>query len=408
MDKLLAEAQNESTSEVRLAYIWFNTKSIKVRKAIAGNPNAGPKVLRMAARLYLEEVLSNPNFEMLMLFDEDEWVRSLAMAYSDPTEFVLKTRHYYRSTSKQTDSLYRACLLSEKLSADVLDRIVGNMSLAALKRALKNQEVRKRIVRLIKEQMIQRSYWPLNLETIIILYGEEVISDELMIEVLGKYGTASSSASKRVFCKYVQNLHKRYEESGSATVAILLGKTYFSVRAHCVSWVVWSMNKPSKRIASLYARVMNYLIRNGKRSSLLAENVRNIGVLICSFIKAEFFDYDGHSNTGQALSLNLESVYRFLSEHGLETEEWGKIGLQLQGKNTLEELEKTTEETQEFYIKAKVLGTWASVVTSDAKYSVINKINERIYSEHGICDRLLFNKCSMRKIISLDDQTHIF
>ena len=65
--ELLEIAQNESTTPEQLSKIWITSKSIKVRKAVASNPNADALTLRAAARLYLEEVLDNPAFEMLRL-----------------------------------------------------------------------------------------------------------------------------------------------------------------------------------------------------------------------------------------------------------------------------------------------------------------------------------------------------
>ena len=73
VDGLLSEAQNPNTSPERLREIWDTTKSTRVRKAVASSPNADTKTMSMAARLYIKEVIANPSFEVMNLFDEDEF-----------------------------------------------------------------------------------------------------------------------------------------------------------------------------------------------------------------------------------------------------------------------------------------------------------------------------------------------
>ena len=118
LNALLERAQDESVTEEELQLIWYGTKSVKIRKAIASNPNAGPSVLRMAARLYLEEVLENPGFEMLKLFDSDPWITKITEAYEDPNYFFVKYGKY-TSIGINGDLFTRAVLLSKKLTPEV-------------------------------------------------------------------------------------------------------------------------------------------------------------------------------------------------------------------------------------------------------------------------------------------------
>ncbi len=96
--ELLEIAQNESTTPEQLSKIWITSKSIKVRKAVASNPNADALTLRAAARLYLEEVLDNPAFEMLKLFDDNEWVQKIGEIHENPERWASGVGYYSRAT----------------------------------------------------------------------------------------------------------------------------------------------------------------------------------------------------------------------------------------------------------------------------------------------------------------------
>ena len=122
--ELLEIAQNESTTPEQLSKIWITSKSIKVRKAVASNPNADALTLRAAARLYLEEVLDNPAFEMLKLFDDNEWIQKLGEIYENPERWANGIGYYSRSTG-QLEPFARAALLSPCLlyTSDAADEL---------------------------------------------------------------------------------------------------------------------------------------------------------------------------------------------------------------------------------------------------------------------------------------------
>ena len=73
----MAAALDPETSEKKLLEIWNKSKSVRVRKAVASNPNASPLVLAEGSRLYLKEVLENPAFALLEIFSDDPDIRSL-------------------------------------------------------------------------------------------------------------------------------------------------------------------------------------------------------------------------------------------------------------------------------------------------------------------------------------------
>ena len=74
LDTLYKEACDPSTSPSRLSEIWSETKSTKIRKAIASNLNCDPQTMKLASRLYVEEVIKNGSFQLLKTFEEDPFV----------------------------------------------------------------------------------------------------------------------------------------------------------------------------------------------------------------------------------------------------------------------------------------------------------------------------------------------
>jgi hypothetical protein len=134
-------ATDEGTPEAKLQEIWKTSKSGRVRKAVASNPNAGPGVLRKASRLYLEEVLSNPGFAVLELFDDDPWISKLSMAYSSPWNFLLQygqEAYYAKASSSGWDHFGWAALLSPELDPPAMEKVLSFITVGTLRRALKN------------------------------------------------------------------------------------------------------------------------------------------------------------------------------------------------------------------------------------------------------------------------------
>lgn len=147
VDDLHLVAIDPCATQEELREAWDATKSTRVRKAVASNPNCDSKTLCMAARLYLKEVIANPSFELLNLFDEDKFVKRIYDAYTDPQLFYNSTElSRIRNTDGNRVNTARALLVSPQLrSAKILQDICATLNGAEFKRELKDVEVRNKV-----------------------------------------------------------------------------------------------------------------------------------------------------------------------------------------------------------------------------------------------------------------------
>lgn len=137
------EALSLDTPASRLEYIWDNTTSVRIRKAVASNSSASVSLLKKASRLYLEEVLTNDSFELLSIFTtSDEWINEIYFAYSNPQNFILKTPVY---KFRKKEGALRAALCSEDLDSSALFEITKVCNRSVLKKVVKNKKARERI-----------------------------------------------------------------------------------------------------------------------------------------------------------------------------------------------------------------------------------------------------------------------
>lgn len=407
----LLEAQDEETSQERLSELWSTSRSIKVRKAVASNPNAGPAVLKAASRLYLEEVVQNPGFEMLQLFDAgDGWIKDIADAYNDPDTFIMSQSIYYWSRSN-IDSYLRACLLSKKLSAISLDRVVENISKTSLRRVIKNPEVREHVRYIIRSQLDSYQSWPFCLESIISLYMEKVISKEELGLCLYNYGYGSTSARRGAYTAFVRRLEEEYinaktpEDKDLATA--LVTKIILISRSHTLNWMYHGTINSSllEWSGELYSNVLRLIIKSDARRTLISDNVRWVGNVVASYLRLKFFtDEDGvylYTKDG------LEAAFEFIKKYELTGEKFSNFGFLLHKQEAAEQLLDCSLEAKSFFIRAGCLGSWTSAIGNDPRSVMANQVNDAIYDREGITNNLLFNKCSLRKIVALDEVTHI-
>ena len=204
----MALAQDESTPESVLLEIWNGTTAVIIRKTIAKNPNAGVDLLKVAARLYMEEVIKNPMFSMLEIFCEDPWIKLISDAYRDPEQipYWINSAVLGLSCQKQLiqDTCY-AAFLSPQLTPCALNLIVRDYAVSnTFRRALKNPEVLNRIKSLFEKSLEAELTWPFCLETVLILHREKVISFEELYIALSNYGVASSSAGKSIVLPFLK------------------------------------------------------------------------------------------------------------------------------------------------------------------------------------------------------------
>lgn len=137
-------ASDPKSTPKALKEVWEETKSSKVRRAVASNLNCDKNTMKMAARLYLKDVLNNPSLEILKLFTDDEFIARMFEAYEKPDMFA-KSKHV-RGNSSDRELFIRTMLLSPQLSSKpALDAIFSGLNTTVIKRELKDEEVRSRV-----------------------------------------------------------------------------------------------------------------------------------------------------------------------------------------------------------------------------------------------------------------------
>ena len=407
----LSLACNEQATEEALTALWEKSRSIKVRKAIAKNSNSSPQVLKAASRLYLEEVLENPGFLMLELFDNDTWIKEISECYLSPDTYTGRYS-YYRSGSQQesTNQCYWACLLSPNLSPKALNEVIQRISSEKLKRALKNPKVVQKLkILYVKALKTTTEIWPFDLEALLVLHREGLINNDYLIEGLSHYGVASSSCRKATFLKFLRPVFETYKLNQDSETPRLLAKIFLISRAHMLHWVP-SENCYSpgllKWSGELYTKILRLMFNATGYKVLTTEHVKYVGGVVSKYLRARFIGEP--SREGSTTPQALTQIYTFLKSYNLDGVNFSSLGLSLRGKESALALLKCDIKTKEFFTKTGCLGTWASATGSDPKYSIINEVNEYIYSQEGITNNLLFTSCSVRKIVSLENSTHIF
>jgi len=414
LDELLNEARDESTTSQQLTNIWYSTKSSRIRKAVASNPNASPVVLRTAARLYLDEVLSNPGFELIKLFDSDPWITKLCEAYENPNEFFVKYGKYSTlGHSMDGNILTRAILMSKNLTPEALNCCLAYGQKPALDRALKNKQVFENVRFLVKESSKNNSYSYFDLGSLLILHSRKVISTEELHSCLSQFGFASTSASKRCYSDFYVKVLGEYQQEqspqGQEFLVNLLSRFFMISRGHVFSFL---RDKDYGVISSdnfldLVARCLKHITdvsykRNREVKNLLHEHKKWLVGTIFSKTYDKFIRNNGGSE-------DFDAFFAFYKEHEIiDTVIDYNRGMNFRGKQWLEKIKQTSFDTKMFLAKSGCLGDWAPVMDSDDRYRIFNELNESIYAKEGVSKNLLFSSCSLRKIVSINDSTYAF
>jgi hypothetical protein len=149
---LYKQATDPDSDQKSLREVWDATKSTRIRKAVASNPNCDSETMRIAARLYIKEVLANPSFELLKIFNEDKFVKKLSDAYEDPQEFCKnQVIGSIKNTNGNRTNLLRAMLTSPNLRGwKILQDITGWLTAAEFNREMRDVAVRNNVVRIAK------------------------------------------------------------------------------------------------------------------------------------------------------------------------------------------------------------------------------------------------------------------
>jgi hypothetical protein len=405
----LLMARDESTPEVVLHQIWNDSRSATVRKAVARNPNAGPEVLKAASRLYLEEVLENPGFAVLELFGEDPWIRDLSVAYANPEEFFNSTTRIFflGSTSASTVALWWACLLSPKLTPNVLNAIVQGISLTTLRRALSSIKVSARARELYENSLTGDDAWPFDLGSSLTLYTERVISAEQLYRGLSNHGVRSASTRKSTFVKFFGDVAEQYSETKEGFYTKILAKLFLVVRAHALNWVGWRFRSSNsyKNGGELFTHTLSHMVSFSSAKQLTRGCFKTIGEYVSTHMNEKFFRAEG--KIYECTSKRLTQAYHFLKAHNLTqvfSSEWDL--LEAKESSTIDALAQCSLEVKEFFVKKGCVGDWVVIGNGNSKYQLFEEINNAIFLTAGVSKNLLFDKCSLKKIISINNTTH--
>lgn len=399
--ELLEIAENVETSAEQLNRIWDISKSIKVRKAVASNPNADPITLRKASRLYIEEVVENPGFEMLKLFDEDEWIKRIGEIYEDPDNW--SRGYYYARRTEQVEPFARVALLSENLLAPHLNSILEFLPTASLKRAFKYPKTREKARRLLISGASKTSY-DFSLESLFKLYGSDVISEGELYEMLRNISYVGClSCRKSIYVRAIKSLFKAVDEdkenSSKALAMILLAS-----RASCLKWIEYSFEKKHlKIIASAILTAKRIKKKAGHGVSVACKTtIQMLSGIVIGLLWEPLDFWERRQNLGE--------LYKALCKLGLENHEWGDTKMTwraVQLTNEMcEDLLKEDIKVQAFYARSKSLGTWFHVQKSSAKYQVIERVNNWLYERGGI-ENVLYKEISLKKVITISDDVVI-
>lgn len=404
--ELLKIAENESTDSSCLKEIWYTSRSIKVRKAVASNPNCNADVLRAASRLYLEEVLSNPGFEMLKLFDSDPWIKNISAVYDDPETYLLKSRYsVYRS--QDVDQLSRVALLSPKCTANSIALAIDFLSVSSLKRVISNEKTKLRIKFTISEAFEAKASC-LSMEGVFKAWDAGLINTyELGSYIRSHGGTSSQSCRKGVYSKTFKKLSKEYleEKTGDSlkAMAIIL---LFS-RSSCFRWIEYDLSKDhlpviAEALKAAIALEKRDLSLKNRTSPNIKSSLKDISGL--------FTHVAWHSVPHGDRKNNLANFYHLVNKYNLSHYQWGNFkrcspSIRFES-DFCKELESLPMSAQAFYARAGCVGDWVHMGSNDAKLRLVENVNEWLYKRGGV-GNLLYNQVSLKKIIALSDNVVI-
>ena len=408
--ELLEIAQDESTTTGQLNEIWHTSQSIKVRKAVASNPNAGELTLRAAARLYMEEVLENPAFELLELFGDDNWIKSISKIYHSPESWVTESRYFYRNDVR-SEAFAKAALISPHCSIVVLSAALEFLSVTSLKRTFKHPTTKSKATKLLVDTM-REGVGRLTLEAVLKAYNSELVSaEELFYQLKIITIVGSLSCRKSTYTKAFKNLLGKAETdtpgADDSICAILI-----SSRSSCINWVELDIKKRHLETISkalnigveLEKKIVGKSGNNNFKPALsgVRASIKTLAAIISRCIW-------GTMNFEERKA-GLEYFCSYVSNLGLKDFEWGNSKrnyspVQLNQELAFE-LNKETIEVKMFYAKNKSLGNWFHMQKSDVKFLILEEVNQYLYDVGGI-DKLLYRDINLKKIISISDDVLI-
>ena len=388
--ELLEIAENESTTPEQLSKIWLETRSVKVRKAIASNPNANALTLRIAARLYLEEVLDNPGFEMLKLFDDDNWVNKIGAIHECPDQWAGGLGYYARATG-QLEPFARAALLSPMLKVHSLITILEFLPVSSLNRAFKYARTRENSRKILFEGVTE-----FTLEGIFKAYNAGLYEEDELYECLKKVARVGAmSCRKSTYTRAMKKMLAAFD-SGVPAASSAISVTLLTSRASCVDWVKYGFSKKHLPLVAATLLASKKMLKGTSSCASAKTNVRVISGVITGLLW-EPLNFEERKE-------NLGSFYKAICKLGVDNHEWGNSkytwGAVILTNDICEHLDKEDIKVKAFYVRNKCLGNWFHVQKSDRKFRIVEEVNEWLYKKGGI-ENTLYTSIDLKKIISI-------
>jgi hypothetical protein len=191
-------ARSESTPQSELLRL-LEDGTPSVRRAVAGNINAGPEVLKKASKLNcLDIVLKNKAFHYLALFSDDSWIKATYKVYENPvlginSDLTISREYGAWAWADQRQFFAFLRILSPNLEVNSLGGVVRNISPKDFKKALKDKEVKEKIISLCNEALNDESVaYPLSLHALLRLYTFDLVSEKYVIKSTAHFGMGST------------------------------------------------------------------------------------------------------------------------------------------------------------------------------------------------------------------------
>jgi hypothetical protein len=254
VEELYTVATDPGSGAKKLLWAWGQTKSSRVRKAIASNPNSDSKILAMAARLYIKEVINNPSLELINLFNEDKFVKEIYEAYMDPRKYT-RTNSIYQFNEKK--NIARSILVSPNLRTyEPLSSVISFINQTDFTRELKDPVVKENIQRVVKSNLDL-----INLPTAIFFMKCDVIDIndfESSLDQRMPESRSSNWVGRSTYCKFFSKLAENF-----CTYETLLKFIYTATPGNSrdfIKMVKEDSNLSSDEMLDLYASLYKHSI----------------------------------------------------------------------------------------------------------------------------------------------------
>lgn len=404
VEELYAIATDPGSGAKKLSWAWGQTKSPRVRKAIASNPNSDSKILAMAARLYVKEVMNNPSLELINLFNEDKFVKEIYEAYMDPCKY---TRTNVVSRSREKENIARAIVVSPNLRTyEPLSSVISLINQTEFTRELKDPVVKRNIQKIVKSNLDL-----FNLPAAIFFMKCDVIDIndfESSLDQRMPEARSSNWVGKSTYCKFFTNLSK-----SPATYGTLLKFIYTANPGNVrdfIKVVREDANASSDEMLDLYASLYKdslYIDVNLKRRQRISSrmsynytssrlNEDDCSSQLCDLLWTAII----FRNKEAVKNLDFESVYADLSRTGL-VEEMGPYKCPLKfecgsisNKNKIIDklLALKDDRVLEFFLTSRmVINRWfVTKGPNSAEFKLIERINSINERKFRNGERLLY------------------